>query len=141
MTTNLNTSEAAHDDLARQRAAEHFPSAVLDLEGLRNRCLGNIDLVQRVLKTFQERIPEEMATMEKAFKRNDAEQIARVAHRVKGSSASVSAEALVRAAAEVEDVSRAGRVADIPASIKHLHDEWEKYLDYAVTLLSTTDSA
>jgi len=103
--------------------------------------MGDIDLVQRVLKTFQERIPEEMETMEKAFKLNDAEQVACVAHRVKGSSASMSAGGLAQAAAEIEAVSRAGRAADIPASIEHLRDEWEKYLDYAVTLLSAADTA
>ena len=103
--------------------------------------MGNIDLMQRVLKMFQERIPEEMETMEKALKLRDTEQIARVAHRVKGTSASISADGLMRAATEIEDVSRAGRVADIPAGIERLHDEWEKYLDYAATLLSAATTA
>ena len=43
---------------------ESASSAVLDLEGLRNRCLGNIDLVQRVLDKFQQPIPEELAELE-----------------------------------------------------------------------------
>ena len=111
------------------------------MEVLRNRCMGNIDLVQRILKTFQERIPEEMKTMEKALELQDTEQIARVAHRVKGTSASISADGIMRAAMAIEDVSREGRVADIPASIERLHDEWERYLDRATTLLSAADIA
>jgi HPt (histidine-containing phosphotransfer) domain-containing protein len=111
------------------------------MEGLRNRCMGNIHLVQRVLRAFQERIPAEMETIEQAFRLRDVEQIARIAHRVKGSSASMSAGGLAQAAAEMEDAGRAGRVEEIPARIEHLRDEWEKYLDCAVTLLSSADTA
>jgi HPt (histidine-containing phosphotransfer) domain-containing protein len=141
VTTNLDASSAALGDLACHQTAKPPPTGVLDLEGLRNRCMGNIDLVQRVLKTFQQRIPEEIEAMAKALECKDAEQIARVAHRVKGSSASVSAGGLFRAATELEAVSRKGCVTDIPAGIEHLRDEWETYLDYAVALLSAADTA
>jgi HPt (histidine-containing phosphotransfer) domain-containing protein len=140
-TARLNACDAACGDPGRRQAAEAVPSDVLDLEKLLGRCMGNSDLVQRVLRTFQERVPEEMKTIEQALERNDAEEIARAAHRVKGSSASMSAEGMVRAAAAIEEVSRAGRVAEIPASLDRLHDEWERYLEYAVTLLSAADSA
>jgi HPt (histidine-containing phosphotransfer) domain-containing protein len=139
--TNYDSSDAVRGDIVGQQGATLLPSDVLDLEGLRNRCMGNLDLVQRVLKMFCQRIPEEMGTMEKALELKDTEQIARVAHRVKGSSASVSADGVARAAAEIEEVSRAGRMTDISASIGRLHDEWDKCSDYATTLLSLADTA
>ena len=52
----------------------------------------------------------------------------------------MSADGLMRAAAEIENVSREGRVADLPAGIEHLHDEWEKYLDCAAALLSAANT-
>ena len=141
MITNLNDSDAVRGVAVGHQTAKQFPSEVLDLEGLRNRCMGNIDLMQRVLKMFQERIPEEVEAMEQALQRKDAEQVGAIAHRVKGSSASISAGGLMRAAAEIEEVSRAGRIADVPASIGHFRDEWEEYLNYSVTLLSAAGTA
>jgi len=61
-----------------------------------------------------------------ALERADMEGLARVAHRVRGSSATVSAEGLAQAAAEIEDASRAGQVTDVPVRIERLRDEWRK---------------
>ena len=36
--------------------------------------MGNIDLAQRVLEKFQQRIPEELAELEKALQLGDAER-------------------------------------------------------------------
>jgi HPt (histidine-containing phosphotransfer) domain-containing protein len=139
MIPESNTCNAHHDVPACQQAAEPPPLEVLNLKDLYNRCMGNVNLVQRVLQKFQQRIPQELAELEKALGLGDTEQIARVAHRVKGSSASVSAKNLTQAAAEIEDFSRAGRVTDISVRIEHLRDEWGKYLDYAVMLVSAGD--
>ncbi len=46
----------------------------------------------------------------------------------------------MQAAAEIEDVSREGRVSDLPAGIERLRDEWEKYLDCAAALLSAANA-
>lgn len=125
---------------ASRQTLELFPSEVLDLQGLQTRCMGNIDFVQRVLKKFQQRLPAELAELEEMVDRRDAEQIARTAHRITGSSANVSAEGLRRAAAEIEELSRAGRVTDIPVGIAHLRHEWERYLDYTSTLVLVLDA-
>jgi HPt (histidine-containing phosphotransfer) domain-containing protein len=136
----MNAPDTACCNLASHETAKSLPSAVLDMESLRNRCMGNLDLVQRLLKTFHERMPLEMDAMEEALKQSDAEAVARLAHRVRGSSASMSADGLTRAATEIEIISRSGSVEDIPASIEHLRDEWEKYLEYGVALLSKADN-
>ena len=101
--------------------------------------MGNLNLVHRVLSKFQKRLPEELAEMNKALECGDMERIAHIAHRVKGTSASVSAKGLAQAAAEIEDLSRANRATDIPARIEHFRNEWEKCLDEAVVLLSGGD--
>ncbi len=98
--------------------------------------MGNVELVQEVLRQFETRTPEEIEAIEKALQLQDAEQIARLAHRLRGTSATISAEGLTRAAADLEDVGRQGRLADLPAGIEHLRDEWERYLNCAAALLS-----
>jgi HPt (histidine-containing phosphotransfer) domain-containing protein len=124
----------------RRQTPESFPSDVLDLEGLTNRCMGNIDLVQRVLAKFEQQLPEELAELERSLGLRDTEQIARIAHRVKGTSASMSAESLRRAAAAIESLGRTGCVTDVSKEIEHLRGEWERYLEYASTLLPAGDT-
>ncbi len=131
MTPKPDTGNPSRGVAAGQPSADSFPSEVLDWKVLCDRCLGNIDLVQRVLKKFEQRLPQELAELERALSLGDTEQVARVAHRIKGSSANVSAEGLERAAEEVEGSSRAGCVADIPQHIDRLQSEWQRYRDYA----------
>jgi HPt (histidine-containing phosphotransfer) domain-containing protein len=142
VTTHRNAPEAARNAFAACSPVKAISSGILDLEELRSRCMGNIELVQQVLKKFESRTPEEIEAIEKALQLQDTQQIARVAHRLRGTSATVSAEGLTRAAAEIEDVSRQGRLADLPTGVERLRDEWEKYLNCAAALLSaaTTES-
>jgi HPt (histidine-containing phosphotransfer) domain-containing protein len=140
MTPNLNTCETGLGVFAGQRTSESSAAEVLDLEDLRNRCMGNIDFVQRVLAKFQQQVPKELAELEQLLEVGDVEQVARVAHRVKGTSANVAAPGLRHAAAAIEELGRTGRMTEISHGIKHMRDEWEKYLDYVSTLVSTVDA-
>ena len=102
---------------------------VLDWQELCERCLGNLDLVARVLGKFEQRLPAELAELERAVEVGDAAKIALVAHRIKGNSSNVSAAGLQQAAAEIEDLGRAGRVAEIPARVRNVRQEWQRYID------------
>lgn len=133
---NSNTTDATRTDPSRRCAATTCPKNVFDLEGLRKRCMGDLHLVQNVLKTFHERMPTELKTIETALQSRDTDEIARIAHRVRGTSASVSADGMARAAAAVEDAGRHGQLDELSNNVKHLRDEWETYLNYADELLS-----
>jgi HPt (histidine-containing phosphotransfer) domain-containing protein len=135
MTPSLGSCEASSDAGGRHISESGF-SEVLDLEGLRNRCMGNLDLVQRVLEKFQERLPADLAELERLLALHDVEQVASVAHRIKGTSATISADGLRQAAAEIEDLGRAGRATDIPTGLDRLRGQWEKFQDCLPTLLS-----
>ncbi len=139
MTPSINTADTGCSVSTYGQPAKLPPCEALNLDELRNRCMGNLNLVHRVLNKFQKRLPEELAEMKKALECGDMERIAHVAHRVKGTSASVSAKGLARAAAEIEDLSRAGRATDISSRIDRLGDEWGKCLNEAVMLLSRGD--
>lgn len=127
------------DDSACQQTADVSGSDVLDLDRLRNRCMGNIALLERVLDQFHKRLPEELEELERALEQRDSEQVARVAHRIKGTSANVSAEGLQRAAAEIEDLGRTGCVTDVPTRLERLRSEWARYLEHTSTLFSADD--
>ncbi len=124
MTPRLDTSDARNTGIC-QSPAKHPPDELLNVEELRNRCMGNIQLVERVLKKFQQRIPEQLAELEKAQELNDTELIARIVHCIKGTSANVSANGLVQIATEIEDLIRTGHMSGIPVRIEQLRNEWE----------------
>jgi HPt (histidine-containing phosphotransfer) domain-containing protein len=126
MMPRSDTWDARPDIPADGHVRESLPAEVLNLRELNDRCMGNHEFLQRILGRFRQRVPEELAELEKSLETRDMEQMARVAHRLKGSSASVSANGLEQAAAAVEDLSRAGRIADIPAHMKRLRDEWAR---------------
>ncbi len=90
--------------------------------------MGNLDLVQRVLDKFEQRLPEELAELERVMKLGDAAKTALVAHRIKGNSSNISATGLQRAAAEIEDLSRAGRMPDVHARLRNLREQWQRYV-------------
>jgi HPt (histidine-containing phosphotransfer) domain-containing protein len=114
---------------------------ILDLQGLHDRCLGNLDLVVRVLDKFEQRLPEELAELERAVELGDAAKIALAAHRIKGNSSNISAAGLQQAAAEIEDLSRAGQVADIPPRLQKLHGQWQRYVDCRAALRPAATAA
>ena len=140
MTLMPNLYDAPRTAFEGQPTPRSSSAAVLNLDGLHNRCMGNLDLVQRVLHAFQQRLPEELEELEEVLELGDAKQIARIAHRIKGNSANVSAEGLRQAAAEIEDLSHTGCVSDLPLRVERLRGEWERYLDYASTLFSAGDA-
>lgn len=107
---------------------------VFDLQGLCDRCMGNLDLVQRVLDKFEQRLPGELAELERVLEQGDATKITLVAHRIKGNSSNISASGLQQAAAEIEDLSRAGRVSDIHGRLGNLRKHWQRYVDCRATL-------
>ncbi len=103
--------------------------------------MGNLDLVARVLDKFEQRLPGELVELGRAVELGNAAQIALIAHRIKGNSANISAAGLQQAAAEIEDSSRAGRVADIPEGLRNLRRQWQRYVDCRATLRQSAAAA
>ena len=136
MELNSTTCGATFQETAFAAPAAH----VLDLDKLLHRCMGNMDLVQRVLAKFQHRLPAELAELEQAFADNNAEHVARVAHRVKGTAANISAEELHRTAATITELSRAGRLVELGKYLTQLRSDWQRYLDHTAMLPLDTSS-
>ncbi len=101
---------------------------VMDLKALYARCMGNLNLMERVLDKFEKRLPEELAELEQALQLHDAATIAQLAHRIKGTCSNVSAGGLRQAAEEIEYMGHAGRVAD-NTHLANLRRQWRRYID------------
>jgi HPt (histidine-containing phosphotransfer) domain-containing protein len=113
---------------------------ILDYDALINRCMGNLDFVNRVLTKFHERLPIDFREMEQAVARQDTQLVASVAHRIKGSVANISAKSLHIIAQEIEDMGRAGCLDDIPARIEAFRKEWERLCIWTSSVLPKTTS-
>lgn len=100
-----------------------FEEAVVDLEALKKRCLGNLDLVERVLRKFNAQLDSDLTELERAVASHDTQSFAMVAHRIKGMSANVEARDLYRDAALAEQHALECCVEELPHHLQRIRAE------------------
>jgi HPt (histidine-containing phosphotransfer) domain-containing protein len=99
---------------------------VIDLEGLKARCLGNLNLVERVLGKFESQLDSDLAALEQALLDGDTDSAALVAHRIKGMSANVEARDLFHSAMALERLAKDACVAELPSYLARLQSERDR---------------
>jgi len=104
-------------------AFEEAKTCVVDLEALKRRCLGNLDLVERVLGKFATQLDDDLARLAQAITDSDAEAFALVAHRIKGMSANVEARDLSRQAAAAEQCALDREIDELPFCLERMQQE------------------
>ena len=110
--------------MVAERDARVPESAPLDFDQLLARCLGNLEFAQRVLARFQDSFGEDLTRLEQELSSGNAEQVAGLAHRMKGAAANVGAVALARAAASVEELARGCRLQEVTPRFGRLQRQW-----------------
>ena len=90
--SNCDPCEVARSVFSRQRLAD--------------RCLGKLELVDRLVKILVDGLPRDSAEIEAAVDSQDMERVATLAHRLKGAAANMCAERLAWAAAGLEQAAR-----------------------------------
>ena len=108
--------------------------SAFEFDELVERCLGNLEFVERVLGKFQHRFGENLEELERALEAEDRERIVRVAHRLKGESANMAARGLRDQAAEIEQLGRDGRVCEIRPCLAQLRAEWSLFAESVASL-------
>ena len=109
--------------------------SVLAVDELLERCMGNIEFAERVLSKFLDRFDEDLDELERGVESENSEEIARVAHRLKGASANVGAPGLRDRAAAVESLARAQpgcgskSSCEIRSGLKQLRNEWSRFIE------------
>lgn len=82
--------------------AELEASSPLHLEELLARCLGRVDLMNKLLANFDEVLAPQINQLEEAVQVSNAAQIKSIAHRIKGAALTVSAKELSKCAERLE---------------------------------------
>jgi HPt (histidine-containing phosphotransfer) domain-containing protein len=111
------------DSLLTQRPATDSP---LDSDELLARCLGNADLVERVLTRFRQSIDHELEALERSVEATDTGDIARRAHRIKGTSLTVAAHRLNEHAQRLETLAITQRLDGIHSCIEDIRQEFTR---------------
>ncbi|MDX1944215.1 MAG: Hpt domain-containing protein [Pirellulaceae bacterium] len=112
---------------APERAGANVP---LDMNQLVYRCLGRIELAERLLASFESRFPDTLAQIEECRFTEDRENLARLVHQLKGSAANVSAPALHGVAMRIEDAIHAGDAEAFAREINAAHAAWAEFTDF-----------
>lgn len=99
------------------------------------RCLGNLEVLERVVSIFQTEFTHDLDSLEALVDSPGAgEQIARVAHRMKGASANVAANKLNRCVAEIEQLARKEQVHELRLRLERLREEWGQFTRFVDSL-------
>jgi HPt (histidine-containing phosphotransfer) domain-containing protein len=99
-------------------------AAPLELEELLARCVGKIEFAQRVLDRFVASFGDDIDRLERCFHSHELEELARIAHAMKGAAANVAARGLVEQVTRIEDMARSRRLEDFNTCLAQLRDEW-----------------
>jgi HPt (histidine-containing phosphotransfer) domain-containing protein len=97
--------------------------SALDLEALKARCLGNLDLVERVLAKFTDQLDTDLDAFERAIKTDNAEQAAQLAHRIKGTAGNVAARHLYVNASLAEQRAQDKQVVDLSSDLTRMRND------------------
>lgn len=108
-------------------------AAVLDMDSLVERCLGNLSLAERVLAKFLSAFEQDLSELEQAVLAGDGELAASISHRLKGSSASAGANALRDRMARIEEISRQGQMPQMNVCLEDVRGEWRRFTELAAT--------
>ena len=101
-------------------------AAPVELEELLARCVGKMDFVQRVLDRFMACFGEDIDRLERHFQFQQPEELARVAHAMKGAAGSVAAHGLEEHVAGIEQMARTRQLQDFSSRLVQLREEWSR---------------
>ncbi len=85
---------------------------------------GEPDILEELIGLFLAEVPAQLAVLIEATQRGDAQVAARIAHTLKGSSASMGAVRMASICAELEEIARSEHLTDAPPRISGLEEEF-----------------
>jgi PAS domain S-box-containing protein len=104
-------------------AAEH---PIIDKKGLLLHVDGNLDLLRRMVQLFLSDTTKGLAEMRAAIESENADSLAKLAHRVKGAVGNFSSEPASRAALRLETIAREGDLSTAPQAYRELESKLEQ---------------
>jgi len=133
-------SPAAHDDRPAEvdgASAEFCDYAnPIDMALLQRRCLGNLDLVARLLNSFAEQIGKDSLQLAAAIRENRLAEAASLSHTLKGAAANLSADRLQQVAGDLEQTCAAGNRLLAVTDVIRVRREVDRCQTFLVELLA-----
>ncbi len=96
-------------------------SVVFDLEGALKRVRGKVPLLKELLSVLLQDLPHALIEIDTAVSNDDADQLERTAHRLRGAVSTICAEAVTEAAMQIETLGRSKALAEVPSAVDNLH--------------------
>ncbi len=103
----------------------------IDHDALLKRCMGRVDLMQKIVETYLVRVGDDIQTLVKAIELENTPEIARLAHKLKGSSLTVSARDLAETAGAIETLVEASLNESLPAMAHKLEAAQSRLVEFA----------
>jgi PAS domain S-box-containing protein len=103
----------------------------LDLNELLERCMGNVEFVQRMLGKFSQRIDGDLQRIDQSISAGNHAETARLAHAMKGSAANLSAGRLTALARELEALNGGSAESEpLAQCVEAMKQEVRRCLEY-----------
>jgi CheY-like chemotaxis protein len=112
-------------------AAETPP---LNVETLRTRCMGMLEIAETLLGDFEQGVLESVEQIARCAAQGDARATAETAHSLKGEAGTMAAEPLRALAAEIEAAGKAGDLTPVATLVVRLRAEAQRCLEFLPTL-------
>jgi HPt (histidine-containing phosphotransfer) domain-containing protein len=124
---------------ASERSSQQMPTAAevtppLDRALLTRRCLGRLDLVDRLLKSFASRFPEDLSRIEDRLRANDFEELSRLVHQAKGAAANISAPELHSNMSRLEQALKLNQRETTTTCLAEIHRAWDRFIEFKDTM-------
>ncbi|MBI3465139.1 MAG: response regulator [Planctomycetes bacterium] len=103
----------------------------VDFETLLDRCQGDWDFIEEILKMFDERSEEMLVQLEQHIAGNDAGAVARVAHQLKGAAGNIAFVPVQNLAANLEQLGKRAELDQAMSQLQELRTELQRSKQFA----------
>ncbi|HJN12451.1 MAG: Hpt domain-containing protein [Pirellulaceae bacterium] len=127
--TSIDTPVATVSDVKAE-----LGNRPVHFEELVERCMGNIDLATRLLDQSQEYLAKDLRLLKQFGGTGDPIEVTRLAHRLKGATATIGAYELSETFMQIEQCGRTGETATVSACLLELDNEWARFIECVTDL-------
>jgi len=117
---------------------------IVDIDRLRDAADDDPAQMQKLIELYLSEAAPMMEALERAIQSNSSAEVARLAHKMVGSSLSCGVEALAESLRELEKLGRSENLGEAPALFEHVRQKFPQvrkiFAQFAGTLVSTTPS-
>ena len=116
------------------------PTPPIDTPKLLENCMGNVALVGMLFDKFEKQARENLIQITGQLAADDADQVAKTSHALKGAAGALAAQALQEVASRIEHAARAGALDIVSTSIAKLQAVVDRCLAYLPTARTSLTS-